>query len=45
MRAIYTAHQYRPGRSNLTGKTNGWKHILNALSVHYGDRVTAAANQ
>lgn len=45
MKVLYlVAHQYRPGRSNLTGKINGWKQILNALSVHYGDRVTAAAN-
>jgi hypothetical protein len=28
-----------PGRSNLIGKTNGWKHILNALTIHYGDRI------
>jgi hypothetical protein len=26
-------------RENLTGKTNGWKHILNALTIHYGDRI------
>ncbi|MGH9025789.1 MAG: hypothetical protein ACRDWD_06715 [Acidimicrobiia bacterium] len=24
-----------------TGKINGWKTILNTLTVHYGDRVTA----
>lgn len=29
--------QYQPGRANLTGKINGWKHILNALTIHYGD--------
>ena len=29
----------RKGRENLTGKTNGWKTILNALTVHYGDRI------
>ena len=34
------ANQRRPNRTNLTGKTNGWKHILNALTVHYGDRIT-----
>ncbi len=33
----------RPGRSNPTGQINGWKTILNALSIHYGDRV--ATNQ
>jgi len=31
----------RPNRDNLTGKINGWKPILNALTVHYGDRITA----
>ncbi len=28
-------------RSDLTGKTNGWKTILNTLTVHYGDRIAA----
>jgi transposase-like protein len=40
MKVLYlVAQQYRPGRANLTGRINGWKHILNALTVHYGDRV------
>ncbi|MCP4966179.1 MAG: IS256 family transposase, partial [bacterium] len=34
----------RKNRSNLTGRINGWKHILNTLSIHYGDRL-AAINQ
>ena len=29
----------RKNRENMTGRTNGWKHILNALTVHYGDRI------
>jgi len=29
----------RKRRPNLTGKTNGWKTILNALTMHYGDRI------
>ena len=29
----------RKNRTNLTGKTNGWKTILNTLTVHYGDRI------
>ncbi len=29
----------RTNRENLTGKTNGWKAILNTLTVHYGDRI------
>ena len=42
MKILYlVAHQRRPGRSNLIGKTNGWKHILNALTIHYGDRIAA----
>ena len=40
MKILYlVAHQRRPGRSNLIGKTNGWKRILNALIIHYGDRI------
>jgi transposase-like protein len=40
MKVLYlVAQQYRPGRPNLKGKINGWKHILNALTIHYGDRV------
>ena len=33
----------RANRENLTGKHNGWKKILNTLTMHYGDRVAAAA--
>lgn len=41
MKVLYlVATQRRPNRENLTGKTNSWKHILNALTIHYGDRVT-----
>ena len=28
-------------RSNPTGKINGWKAILNTLTIHYADRLTA----
>ena len=31
-------------RTNPTGRINGWKHILNVLSIHYHDRITAATN-
>ena len=31
----------RKNRENLTGKTNGWKAILNTLTVHYGDRIAS----
>jgi hypothetical protein len=32
----------RPNRSNPTGRINAWKGILNALTIHYGDRIQAA---
>jgi transposase-like protein len=42
LKVLYlVATQRRPNRENLTGKINGWKSILNALTVHYGDRITA----
>ena len=31
----------RPGRANPTGQINDWKRILNALTIHYGDRLAA----
>ncbi len=34
----------RKNRENMTGRTNGWKQILNALTVHYGDRIPTTAN-
>ena len=40
MKVLYlVATAKRKNRSNLTGKTNGWKTILNTLTVHYGDRI------
>jgi transposase-like protein len=42
LKVLYlVATQRRTNRENLTGKINGWKQILNALTVHYGDRITA----
>ena len=32
----------RPNRANPTGQINGWKTILNTLTIHYGDRIEAA---
>lgn len=29
----------RKNRTDLVGKIHGWKPILNALTVHYGDRI------
>ena len=40
MKVLYlVATARRKNRENLTGKINGWKSILNALTVHYGDRI------
>jgi putative transposase len=45
MKVLYLVAMHKQAnRENLTGKISGWKHILNALSVHYGDRLTAATN-
>lgn len=33
------ANRRRPNRSDLVGRINGWKQILNALMIHYGDRL------
>ncbi len=42
LKVLYlVATQQRKNRSDLTGKTNGWKSILNTLTVHYGDRIAA----
>ena len=41
MKVLYlVATTRRPNRENMTGRINGWKNILNALTVHYGDRIT-----
>ena len=40
LKVLYlVATERRPNRSNPTGKINGWKTILNALTIHYGDRI------
>ena len=40
MKVLYlVATQRRKNRQNLTGKVSSWKSILNALTVHYGDRI------
>ena len=42
LKVLYlVATHRRPNRDNLTGKINSWKQILNALTIHYGDRITA----
>jgi putative transposase len=43
LKVLYlVANEKRPGRSNPTGRINAWKSILNALTIHYGDRIQAA---
>ena len=40
MKVLYlVANQHKPGRDNLTGKINGWKQVLNTLTIHFGDRI------
>ncbi len=40
MKILYlVATAKRKNRSNLTGKTNGWKTTLNTPTVHHGDRI------
>ena len=29
----------KKNRENMTGQINCWKHILNTLTIHYGDRI------
>jgi transposase-like protein len=43
LKVLYlVATSSRKNRSDLVGKINGWKPILNALTIHYGDRLNAA---
>ena len=42
LKVLYlVAIQRQQNRENLTGKITGWKNILNALTVHYGERMSA----
>ena len=41
LKVLYlTATKNRKNRQDLIGRINGWKTILNTLTVHYGDRIT-----
>jgi transposase-like protein len=43
LKVLYlVATERRPNRANPTGQINGWKTILNTLTIHYGDRIEAA---
>ena len=40
MKVLYlVATSRKKNRENMTGRINGWKAILNTLTVHYGDRI------
>ncbi len=40
MKVLYlVAIARQKNRENLTGQINGWKQILNTLTIHYGDRL------
>jgi transposase-like protein len=44
LKVLYlVATERRPNRSNPTGRINAWKGILNALTIHHGDRIQAAS--
>jgi putative transposase len=44
LKVLYlVATQRRKNRADLSGKINGWKTILNTLTVHYGDRIAASS--
>ena len=43
LKVLYlVATERRANRQNPTGQINGWKTILNTLTIHYGDRIEAA---
>jgi hypothetical protein len=45
MKVLYLVSiERRTNRSNPTGRINGWKGILNTLTIHYHDRLTAVTN-
>ena len=40
LKVLYLAiRERRPYRANPTGQINGWKNILNILTMAYGDRL------
>ena len=44
LKVLYlVATQQRKNRQDMTGKINGWKSILNTLTVHYGERIAAGS--
>jgi hypothetical protein len=39
----FVATERRKNRTSPSGRINAWKPILNALTIHYGDRIQAAS--
>ena len=39
-----TSIERKKNKTNPTGRVQGWKAILNTLSIHYADRIQAANN-
>jgi putative transposase len=45
LKVLYlVAQDKKAGQSNPTGQILGWKTILNALTIHYGDRIAEINN-
>jgi transposase-like protein len=43
MKVLYLiAIRNRPNRQDMQGKQRGWTAILNALYLHFGERIEAA---
>jgi transposase-like protein len=44
LKVLYlVATERRKNRATPTGRVNGWKHILNILTIHSGDRIEATS--
>jgi putative transposase len=44
LKVLYlVATERKKNRANPSGRINAWKPILNALTIHYGDRIQAAS--
>lgn len=45
LKVLYlTSIERKKNKTNPTGRVQGWKAILNTLSIHYADRIQAANN-
>jgi hypothetical protein len=41
--ALPGCHRDEKNRTNPSARINAWKPILNALTIHYSDRIQAAS--